>query len=158
VTSGWVTSGHQRSRDVISCHATAYCELQLCRKWKLQYTRVFGLQQPLPGDFQSNDIASASLPVTWGHVTSFPVTLLAFTASYSIVKSEMCRIREFTAFCSHFQKTSGQVTLLPVHLRSRDVISCDVTTSYCELQLCRKRYVQYMQVFGFLQPLPGDFR
>jgi len=33
-----------KSRDVISFHVTAYyCELQPCRKWNVQYTRVFGL-------------------------------------------------------------------------------------------------------------------
>ena len=35
---------------------------------------VFGLLHPLPGDFRSNDVTSWSLPVTKGHVTSFPVT------------------------------------------------------------------------------------
>jgi len=90
----WVTSGHLRSRDIISCHVTAsYCELQPCRKWNVQYTRVFGLLQALPGGFRSNDVSSESLPVTWGHVT-FPVTWLPPTASYSLVRSEMYSICE----------------------------------------------------------------
>jgi len=74
VTSGQMTSlavtyGHLRSRDVISCHVTAsWCELQPCRKWNVQYSPVFYLLQPLPGDVRSNDVTSGSLPVTWGHV------------------------------------------------------------------------------------------
>jgi len=74
VTTGQMTSlpGHFRSpdvTDVISCHATAsFCELQPCRKWNVQYTPLFGILQPLPGDFQWNDVTSGSLPVTWGHV------------------------------------------------------------------------------------------
>jgi len=70
-----VTSSHLSSRHVVSCHVTASsCELQPCRKWNVQYTRAFGLLQPLPGDFRSNDFTSISLVVTWGHMTSFPVT------------------------------------------------------------------------------------
>jgi len=64
-----VTSGHLRSRDVIYCHVTASsCELRPCRKWNVQYTPVFGLLQPLPGDFWSNVVTSGSLPNTWGHM------------------------------------------------------------------------------------------
>jgi len=36
-------------------------------------------------------------------VTSFPVTLLPPTASYSLVGSEMYSIREFSNFYCHFQ-------------------------------------------------------
>jgi len=73
VTSGQMTSlpGHFRSpevtwrnflsRDCLFLRDTA------CRKWNLQYTQVFGLLQPLSGDFRSNDV-HGSLPVTWGHV------------------------------------------------------------------------------------------
>jgi len=42
----------------------------------------------------------------------------------------MRSIREFSAFYSHFQVSSGQMTSLRVtsgHLRSRDIISCHVT-------------------------------
>jgi len=92
-----VTSGQLRLRDVISCHVTASCELQPCKKSNVQYTPVFGLLQPLPGDFRSNDVTSGSLPVTWGHVTSFPVTWLPPHASYSLVGSEMHSIRP--VFC-----------------------------------------------------------
>ena len=38
------------------------------------------------GDFRSN-VTSGSLPVTWGHVTPFPVTWLSSPASYSFVGS-----------------------------------------------------------------------
>jgi len=72
----------------------------------------------------------------------------------------MYSIRQFSAFYSHFQVTSGQMTSLGItsgHLRSRDVISCHVTASSCELQHCRKWNVLYSPVFGLLQPLPGDF-
>jgi len=127
VTSRWllgkwrnflVTSCHLRSRDVISCHVTAsYCELQPCRKWNVQYMRVFSLLPPLPGDFRSNDVTSGSLPVTRGRVTSLPVTWLP-PAIYSLVGSEMYSIREFSAFHNHFQVTFGQITSLPGHFRS----------------------------------------
>ena len=72
-----VTSGDIRSRHVISCQVTAsYRELQPCKKWTVQYTRVFGLLQPLPGYFRYKDVTLRLLPVTKGHVTSFPVTWL----------------------------------------------------------------------------------
>jgi len=112
------TFGHLRSRDVISCHVTASDgKLQPCRKWYVQYTQVFGLLHPLPGDFRSNDVTFGSLPVTWGHVTSFPATLLLPTARYSLVGSEMYSTGEFLAFHIHFQVTSGQMTSLPGHFR-----------------------------------------
>jgi len=98
----WVFAGHLRSLDVISCHATASSyEVQPCRKSNAQYTRVFGLLQQLPGDFLSNDVTSGhfwSPNVTW----QFPVTWLSPPASYSLVGTQMHRIREFLAFYSHF--------------------------------------------------------
>jgi len=97
------------------------CEPQPGRKWNAQYTRVLGLLQPLPGDFRSNDVTSGSLPVSWGHVTSFPVTWLPPAASHSLVGSETHRIREFSTFYSYFQVTFGQMTTLPGHFRSSDV-------------------------------------
>jgi len=139
----------------------SFCELLPCKKWNVQYTPVFGLVQPLPGDFRSNDVTSGSLPVTWGHVTSVPVTWLPPPASYSLVGSEMYSIRQFSAFYSPFQVTYAQMTSLPDHFWSpgtRDVISFHVTASSCEVELCRKWNVQYTPVFGLLQPLPGDFR
>jgi len=117
-----VTSGHLRSRDVIFCHVTAFlCGLQPCRKWNVQYMPDFGLLQPLPGEFRSSDATAGSLPVTWGQVTSLPVTWLPPPASYSIVGNEMYSIRQFSAFYSHFQVTSGEMTSLPGHFRSPKV-------------------------------------
>jgi len=117
-----VSSGHLRSRDVISGNVNAsQCELQPCRKWNVQYTPVFGLLQPLPGDFRSNDVTPGSLPVTWGHVTSFPATWLPAPASYRLVGSETYSIPWFSAFYNHFQVTSGQMTSLLGHLQSPEV-------------------------------------
>jgi len=116
-----VTSGRLRSYDIISWHVTASsCKQPPCWKWNVQYTGVFGLQQPLPGNFRSNDVTSGSVPITWGHVTSFPVTWLP-PANYSLVRCEMYIIREFLAFYSHFQDTSGQMTSLSGQSRSPQV-------------------------------------
>ena len=51
----------------------------------------------------------------------------------------------------HFWVTSD-------HVRARDVISCNMTATSCELQPCRSSNVHKTQVFNLLQPLPGDFR
>jgi len=157
-----VTSALLRSCDVTSGHLTAsFRELHPCRKWNVQYASVFGLLKRLPGAFRSKNETSGSLPVTWGHVTRFPVTWLPSRASYILVGSEMYSIRQFSAFYSLFQVTSGQMTSLSGHLRhlrSRNVISCHVATSSYELQGCRKWNIQYTPVFDLLQPLPGDFR
>jgi len=103
-----VTPGHLRSRDIIFCHVTASsCELQPCKRWKVQYTPVF----------RPSTDTSRWLPVKW----------------------------------RHFRITSD-------HLRSRDITSCHLTASSCELQPCRKWNVQYTPVFGILQPLPVDFQ
>jgi len=117
-----VASGHQRSRDVTSCHVTASCcELQPCRMWNLQYTPVLGLLQQLPGDLRSNDVTFESLPVTWSHVMSFPVMRPPPPASYSLVGSEMYSIRQFSAFYSYFQVTSGQMTSILGHFQSPEI-------------------------------------
>jgi len=67
-----VTSGHMRSRNVILCHVTAIsCKLQSCRSSNVLKTRVLGLLQPLPCDFQSNDITFRTPPltlITWCHL------------------------------------------------------------------------------------------
>jgi len=66
-----VTFGHARSRDIISCHVTATSgELQPFRSSYVPKTRLIGLLQPLG----VNSGQMTSLPVSWGHVTSFPVT------------------------------------------------------------------------------------
>ena len=60
--------GYLRSRDVISCHVTAPSHgLQPCWSANVHKNPVFGLLKPLPGDFQSNYVASGSLLVTWSH-------------------------------------------------------------------------------------------
>jgi len=129
VTSGQITllPGHLRSpglRDVISCHLTASsCELQPCRKWSVQYTAVCGLLQSIPGDFRSNNVILGSLPVTWGHVTSIPVTWLPPPLSYTLVGSEMYSIRDLSALSSLFQVPSGQMTPLPRHFLTPEVVT-----------------------------------
>jgi len=113
---------HFLSRDAISCHVTVFpWKLQPCRKWNVQYIPVFSTLQPLPGDFLSNDITSGSLPSTWGHVTSFPLTWLPPPASYSLVGSEFCSIGLFSTLYSHFQVTSSQKTSLLGHFRLPEV-------------------------------------
>jgi len=70
-----VSSGHVRSRDVISCNVTATsCDLKPCKSSNVPKTRPIRLLQPLSDDFRSNDVTSGSLPVTWGHVNLFPVS------------------------------------------------------------------------------------
>ena len=71
---------------------------------------------------------------------SFPVTWLPPPASYSLIGSEMYGIRQFSAFYSHFQVTSGQMTSLPGHFLSpevTDIICCYVSASSCVLQPSR---------------------
>jgi len=94
MTSGQMTShpgpfGNVRSRDVISCHVTATsCELQPCRSSNVPKTWRINLLQSLQNGFRSNDVPPGSLPVTWGHVSSFPVTWLPPAASYSPVGAQ----------------------------------------------------------------------
>jgi len=128
VTSGQMTSssgslpftwGHVTSFSVTWLPPPA--SHRLCRKWNVQNTPVFGLLQPLSGDFRSNDVISRALPVTWGHVTSFPVSLLPHPAIYSLIGSEMYGKRQFLTFYSHFQVASCQMTPLPGHFMSPEV-------------------------------------
>jgi len=157
VTSGQMTSlpgnfDHVRSRDFISCHMIDYsCALPPCRKTNAQKTWVFGVLQPLPGDFWSNDVTSGSLLVTWScdiiscHVTD--------SWSYRLVGSETHKTLKFTAFYTHFQELPAKWRHFQVtsgHVRSSDIISCYVTASCCELQPCRKSNAPKTQVFGLL--------
>jgi len=158
-------TGDFRSPDVTwchSCHVTASPgELQPCRKWNVQFTQLFVLLQQLPGDFRSNDVTCGSLTVTWGNVTSFPVTWLPPPASCNLVGCQMYSICQNSPSTPttrwppvkwrHFRVTSA-------HLRSRDVIFCYVTASSCEQHPCWKWNVQYTPVFGLLQPVQSDFR
>ena len=114
-----VTWGHH---EVISCHVTpTSSELQPCRSSNVPKTWFISLLQPLPGDFRSNEVPSRSLPVTRGPVRSFPVTSLPPPPSYSSVGAQTYPKLGLRAFYSHFQVTSGQMTSLPGHFRSRGV-------------------------------------
>jgi len=64
-------------------------------------------------------------------MTSIPVMWLPPTASCSLVESEMYSIHEFSAFYSHFQVTSGQMTSLPGPFRSREVTWCHFLSRDC---------------------------
>jgi len=66
-----------------------------------------GQMTSLPGPFRQPE-------VTWRHFLSRNSP----PASYSLVGSEMYSIRQFSAFYSHFQMTSGQMTSLPGHFQS----------------------------------------
>jgi len=115
-----VTSGHVRSRYIISSLVDATsCELQPCRTSNIHKTWVFCLLQPLPGDFWSN-VTIGSLPVTWDHMTSFSVTWMLPPASCCCAGAQTYTKREFLAFYSNFQVTSGKMTSLPGHFRSRE--------------------------------------
>jgi len=132
VTSSQMTSlaGHFRSPEVtwrFLPRAASSCELHPCRKWNVQYTPVFSLPQPLPGDFHSNDFTLGSLPVNWGHATAFPVTWLPPPAIYSLVWSEMYSIRRFSAFHSHLQVSSVQMTSFSGHFLSPEVKWCHLS-------------------------------
>jgi len=157
-----VTSGHLRSRDVISCLVTdSSCELKPCMKANAQNPPVFDLLQPLPGELRSNDVTSESLPVTWGHVTSFPVTWRPPPARYSLVGSQMHSIWQFSDLYSHFLVISNQISPLPGHFRSPEVtwrhfLSHDASS--CEQPPCRKSNAEYLPVFSLVQPLPCNFR
>jgi len=83
-----VTSGRVRSRDVISCHVTTTCEFLPCRSSNVPKIRLIRLLRPLPGEIRRNDVTSGSVPVTWSHVTSFPVTWRPPLASYSPVRAQ----------------------------------------------------------------------
>ena len=116
-----VTSDHLRSRDVISCHVTAsYSELQPCRKWNGQYTRVLSLIHPLPGDFRWNDVTSGSPAVTWRHFLPRDCLLLRATALSKVKCSVYASFKPYTAtsrwLLGHFR--SPEVTWR--HFLSRD--------------------------------------
>jgi len=153
-----VTSSHAGSREVISCHVTATsCELQAYKSSNVPKTWLIGFLQPLPGVFRSNHVTSGSVPVTWGHVRSFPVTWLPPPASLSPVDQTSLKLCLW-GFYSHFQVTSNHITsrVTSGHV-DHVVISCHVTAIYCELQYCRNSKVPKTCLIGFLQSLPGNF-
>jgi len=102
-----------------------------------------------------------SLPITWGHVTLFPVTWLLPPASFSLVGLKCIQNPSFRPSIAtskwlpvkwrHFRGTTG-------HVRSRDVFCCHVTETSRVLQPCRSSNVYKTQVAGLLQQLPGHFR
>jgi len=153
VISGQITSlpGHFQS-GICSHVTTTSCELQPCKSSNVPKTRLIRLLPPLPGDFRSNDVTSGSLPVMWGHVTSFPVTWRPPPATFSPVKAQTYPKLNLYAFYHHFQLTSGQMTSLLVkwrhfrvtsgHVRSRYVISYHLTATSCEFQPCRSSNVR----------------
>jgi len=104
-------------------------------------------------------MSSVSLPVTWGHVTSFPITWLPPLASNRLVGLKRTQNSTYV-FYSHFQVTSRQMMSPLGHFRwreARDVISCHVNATSCELQPCRSSNVPKTRLIRLLQPLPGDF-
>jgi len=96
-----VTYGHLRSRDINTCHVSASsCQPQPCRKWNAKYTRVFGLPQPLPGDFQSNESLLGhfqSPEVTWRHFLSRDCLFLRATALEEVQRTVYASFRSSTA-------------------------------------------------------------
>jgi len=95
---------------------------------------VFGPLQTLPGDFRWNDVTSRSLPVTSGHVTSFPVTWLPPPTSYSLVGSEKYSIWPFSALYNNFQVSYCQMTSLPGHFPSPEVMLHHLLSGVCFLR------------------------
>jgi len=147
-----------KSCDVITCLVTAtYRELQHCRSSNVHKTRLFGLRQPLPGDFRRNDVPYGSLLVRSRDVISCPV--LPPPASCSPVGAQTYTKPEFSAFYSHFLVISDEMNFRVTshYVRSCDVICFHVTATSCKLQPCRNSNVHKTRVFGLLQPLPGDF-
>jgi len=116
-----VSFGHLRSRNIISCHVTgSSCGRPPCWKWNVQYVSFWpstAASRYLPVKWRHFRVTS----VTWGHVTLFLGTWLPSPARYSLVGSEMYRIREFLAFYSQFQVTYGEMTSLPGHFWSPEV-------------------------------------
>jgi len=114
MTSLPVTWGHVTSFPVTWLPPARY-QIEGCQTHSM---RQFSTSQPLPGDFWSNDATSKSLPLTWGHVTSFSVTWLPPPASNSHVGSQTHIVRQFSSFYSHFQVTFGEMS----HFRSPEVM------------------------------------
>jgi len=149
VTSGslpvtWVTWRHFLSCDCLLLRATAL--------WEVKCTVYMS--------YWPSTATCRWLPVKWHHfrltcgdlrsLMSFPIRWLLPRASYSLVGSEMYSVRVSLPIYSHFQVTSGQFVTAG-HLTSRDIISCHVTASCCELLPFKNWNIQYMRVLGLLQ-------
>jgi len=155
-----VVPGHVTSFPVTSLPPPASYSPVVPKRTQTPGCRVVGHLQPLEGDFRWNYVTCGSLPVATGHVT-FPVTWLPPRASYSSVEAQTYTKHEFSAFYSHLQMTSGEMTSLPVtsgRAWSRDAIFCHVTAFSCELQPCRSSNVHKTRAVGLLQLLAGHFR
>ena len=113
-----VTCGHMTSFLSCDCH---FLQVTALQELKCTRSTSSGLIQSLPGDFRWNDVTSGSHSITLGHRTWLPVTWLPSLASYSPVGAQTYQKRTFSAFYSHFRETSGEMTSLPGHFRSRGV-------------------------------------
>jgi len=104
-----VTSGHLRSLTSFPIRWLLHCA-----SYSLVESEMYSVLESLPiySHFQVTSDQFTSLPITWGHVTSFPATWLPPPVSYCLLKIEMCSISEFLAFYNNFQGTSGKMTSL----------------------------------------------
>jgi len=118
----------------------------------------FCLLQPLIGDFRSNYVSSGSLPVTWSHVTSFPVWWLPPPASYCLVGREMYSIPEFLACYSLFQLNSGQMTSLAGCFRSPEVPWQHFLSRDCLLLRATAFWEVKCTVYAYFWPCTGMLR
>jgi len=95
--------------------------------------RVFGLLQPVAGDFRSNEVTSGhvrSHDVISGHVAATCCELQP-CRSLNLHKTWVLSLpqplpAEFRSNVNFWVTSS--------HMRSRDIISCHVTATSCELQ------------------------
>jgi len=160
VTSGQITSlpgqfpsrgvtwGHFLSRDGHLLRVTGLQELKVTKTWLIR------LLQPLPNDFRSNHITS-------GHLGSCEVISCHMTATSGELQS--CRSSNVPKTCiksllQPLPVTPSQMTSIPGHFRSREVISCNVTANSCVVQPCRGSNVPKTWLIGLPQPLPGYFK
>jgi len=115
----------------------------------------------LPGHFRPPE-------VTWRHFLSCDCLLLRATALQELKCTAYASSRPSTATSWWLPVKWRHFRITSVHLRSRDVISCRVIASSCELQPCRNWNVQYTPAFAFhshfqvtsgqMTSLPGHFR
>jgi len=137
VTSGQMTSlpGHFRSPDVTCLPPPASYSLVESEMYNIRQFSAFhrccqvtsGQITSLPSHFRSPEVTSH-------HFLSRDCLI---PASYCLVGSEIYSIREFSAFYSHFQVTSNQMTSLAGHFRPPEITSrhflsrdCFIPASY----------------------------
>jgi len=104
------TSGHFRSRDVIS-FLLIDTELQPCRRWNKSKMRVLALLQPSPGHIRWNDITSGSLPAMWHHflLRNYQICDLPVGAQMH----QKCEFSLSTVFLRALPVTFAHVTSFP---------------------------------------------